>query len=34
MPKSEEDFRKKILDMEEMWQFPLNLNLNLLIDIP
>ena len=22
MPKSEEDFRKKILDMEELWQFP------------
>ena len=22
MPKSEEEFREKILDMEEMWQFP------------
>ena len=22
MPKSEEDFKKKILDMDELWQFP------------
>ena len=22
MPKSKEDFKEKILDMEEMWQFP------------